>query len=53
MIQELKFDEIQMVGGAGELSDVIDSVANGAQKVMDTAYRTGYRLGAAIRSILT
>ena len=53
MIQELKFDEIQMVGGGGDVSDIIDSVVNGAQVVMDTAYKTGYRFGAALRSILT
>lgn len=53
MIQELKFDEIQMVSGGSDVSDIIDSVVDGAQKVFDSAYRTGYRLGASIRSILT
>jgi hypothetical protein len=51
MIQELNFDEIQMIGGSGDVSDIIDSVVEGIDKLGDTAYKAGHRLGSALRSL--
>ncbi|WP_293701141.1 MULTISPECIES: hypothetical protein [unclassified Sphingopyxis] len=51
MIQELQFDEIQMICGSGEVSDIIDSVVEGIDKLADTAYQAGHRLGSALRSL--
>ena len=53
MIQELNYQEIGLVNGAGEVGDAIRAVGETIDKIGDAAYDAGYRLGQAVRSIFT
>ncbi|UAB79368.1 hypothetical protein INR77_06735 [Erythrobacter sp. SCSIO 43205] len=49
MIQELKFDEIEAVDGAG----IGEAIIEAGQSVVDAAYDAGHKLGSAVRSLFT
>jgi hypothetical protein len=53
MIQELTFNEIDEVSGAGEVGDAIRAVGEVGKKIVTTAYDAGYMLGSAIRNALS
>ncbi len=50
MIQELNFDEVEYVNGAGEFGDAISAVGEAGQAIIETAYNAGYMLGKSIRN---
>jgi creatinine amidohydrolase/Fe(II)-dependent formamide hydrolase-like protein len=53
MIQELTFDEVNAVSGAGEIGDAIRAVGEVGEKIVATAYNAGYMLGSAVRGLFT
>lgn len=53
MIQEMTFDEVNSVSGAGEVGDAIRAVGEVGAKIVATAYDAGYMLGSAVRNLFS
>jgi hypothetical protein len=53
MFEELTFEEIDLVTGAGEVGDAIRAVGEVVDKIGDAAYEAGYRLGKAIGGLFS